>query len=170
MKIDVNVSGIDLDTLVNEPSEYVAPVTVADKVAEQLVREAMKADSWKPLVQRVREIRDEEIRKLVLPAITEAFEKPIQKTNAYGEPIGQPATLREVVVHEARKILNGTKGDAYGRNAPLAQDLINQMVTRELRAELADAIKAEREKVVAAVRAQAADLITEAVTKGVTGR
>jgi hypothetical protein len=170
LNIEVNVIDVDLNTVLVPGYEDSAPTTLADKVVDQLVREALKEDGWKPLVRRVQEIRDEEIRKLVLPAITEAFEKPVQKTNTWGEPTGEPLTLREVVVEEARKILNGTKSDSFRGDEPLGRQLINQMVLKELRAELTDAIKTEREKVVTAVREQAAQLITEAVTKGVTGR
>lgn len=173
MNIEVNVTEVDLSTVIDGyyNHEDGAPTILADRVAEQLVRQARQNDEdWKTLRKRILSIRDEEIRKLVLPAITEAFEKPIQKTNTYGEPYGEPVTLREVVVEEARRILKGAGSNSLSdRDKPLARQLINQMVVKELRAELADAIKAEREKVVAAVREQAAQLITEAVTKGVTG-
>lgn len=172
MQIEVKVGDVDLGTAIRGyygPNDE--PATLADLVVTELASRFMQTDDWSTLRRRIREIRDEEIRAQVTPMIAEAVAKPIQRTGAYGDPIGEPISMREVVVDEARKILQGTPKGRYDRDAqPLGRQLIHEMVNRELKTELADAIKAERQKVVDAVRAQAAELITEAVTKGVTGR
>ncbi|GLY81862.1 hypothetical protein [Actinoallomurus iriomotensis] len=172
MQIEVKVGDVDLSTAIRGyygPNDE--PATLADLVVTELASRFMQTDDWSTLRRRIREIRDEEIRAQITPMIAETIAKPIQRTVAYGDPIGEPISMREVVVDEARKILQGTPKGSYDRNAqPLGRQLIHEMVSRELKTELADAIKAERQKVVDAVRAQAAELITEAVTKGVTGR
>lgn len=170
MQLEVNVSDVNLSDVVREDSEYAPAVKLGDLVVGELVQRYMQTEDWPSLRKRITQVRDEEIRALVLPIIAEAVAKPVQKTNTYGDPIGEATSLREVILDEARKLLQGAKGDSYNRKEPLGRQLIREMVDKELRAELAEAIKAEREKVVAAVRAQAAELITEAVTKGVTGR
>lgn len=170
MKIEVNVTEVELNTVVERDYDG-DPTTLGDKVAAGLVRHILSSDNWPPLRERINSIRDEEIRALVIPAITEVFATPIQRTNNWGDPVGGATTLREVVISEARKILDGTKDNGYGRGQePLARQLIREMVEKELRAELVAAIKEEREKVVAAVREQAGDLIAEAVKRGVAGR
>lgn len=170
MNLEVNVTDVDLSAVVREDTEYGPAVKLGDLVIAELVQRYMRTEDWPTLRKRVTEIRDEEIRAQVTPMITEAVARPVQKTNTYGEPIGEATSLREVVIDEARKILQGTKGDSYNRKEGLGRQLIREMVEKELRTELTEVIKEERQKVVNAVRAQAAELITEAVTKGVTGR
>lgn len=170
MHINVNVADVDLSDVVGGYGPEGEPTTLGDLVIAEIARQFMKTEDWPELRRRVITIRDEEIRAQITPMIAEAVAKPIQRTGAYGDPIGEPVSMREVVVDEARKILQGTPKGSYDRDAqPLGRKLIREMVEKEMRAELADAIKAERQKVVDAVRAQAAELITEAVTKGVTG-
>lgn len=171
MQIEVKVGDVDLGTVVRGyygPNDE--PATLGDLVVAELAQRFMQTDDWSTLRRRIREIRDEEIRTQVTPMIAEAVAKPIQRTSSYGTPVGEPISMREVVIEEARKVMQVVK-EPHSRNAePIGRKLIREMVEKEMRAELGEAIKDEREKVVAAVRAQAADLITEAVTKGVTGR
>lgn len=172
MQIEVKVGDIDLSTVA--PGCY-GPhdeaMTVGDLVVAEVARQFMATDDYRTLRARIREIRDEVIHAQITPMIAEAVAKPIQRTGAYGDPIGEPISMREVVVDEARKILQSTPQGSYDRNAQsLGRKLIHEMVEKEMRAELTEVIKEERQKVIDAVRAQAAELITEAVTKGVTGR
>ncbi|KAB2347316.1 hypothetical protein [Actinomadura rudentiformis] len=165
MNIEVNVNDITLDSVIDGDDE--GAVRLREIIGVKLAHQIIGSDAWPTLSKRITDIRDEEIRKLVLPAITKAFESPLQKTNNWGDPVGEPVTLRDVIVQEARKILNGTRDRYDARTEPLGRKLIREMVEREIRKELANAINAEREKVVAAVRAQAADLIAKAVAQGV---
>ncbi|MDN3356054.1 hypothetical protein [Actinomadura sp. DC4] len=171
MQIEVKVGDIDLSTVI---PGYYGPadeaMTIGDLVIAEIARRFMETDDWRTLRARIREIRDEEIRTQITPMIADAVAKPIQRTSSYGTPIGEPLSMCEVVVEEARTVLQSVR-DPHSRNAePLGRKLIREMVEKEMRAELGAVIKDERQKVVDAVRAQAADLITEAVTKGVTGR
>lgn len=170
MNIEVKVSDVNLATIVDRDYDG-APTTLGDLVAEKLVRAAAGDDSWPTLRDRITQIRDEKIHALLEPLIAEAFSEPIQRTTNYGSPLGEPVTLREVVIAETQKVLAGwTTNYSLDRGEPLGQALIRQMIHKELRTELSGVIKDERQKVVDAVRGAAADLITEAVTKGVTGK
>jgi hypothetical protein len=165
MNIEVTVSEVDLGAVIE--SDYEGRTTLADRVTADLVAQFMKTDSWPSLRERVTQIRDEEIRSLVVPAIREAFEQPISLTNTYGEATGKVATLREVIVAEARKVFTGRdRSSSYGDES-IARKIIREEVGAAFKNELSAVIKEEREKVVAAVRAQAAELIADAVAKGV---
>ncbi|MGH3381876.1 MAG: hypothetical protein ACRDP6_44825 [Actinoallomurus sp.] len=171
MNIEVNVTGVDLATVTGGYGPDGEPTTLGDLVVAEIARQYMRTDDLSDLHRQIRMVRDEVIRERVTPMIEEAVSRPIQRTGSYGDPIGEPVSMREVVVDEARKVLQGTPNGSYGRDRePIGRKLIREMVEKELRDELADAIKDERQKVVDAVRGQAAELITEAVTKGVTGR
>jgi hypothetical protein len=176
INVDVTVEDLDLTSKIGTrqvwdgDEGHEEPITLADAVVAKLVAQAAEQPDYRTLKKRVAEIRDEEIRAAIAPAIAKAWEAPIVKTNQWGEPTGQPTTLRDLVVDEAKKVLSGwtdRSGSWPRESAPLAQLLVHKMVETELRKELSEVIKEEREKVVAAVRAQAADLIAEAVAKGV---
>lgn len=174
MQINVTVDNVDLTTPVGTRPEYDSdgdysgevPKTLADLVAEKLAARLTKDDQYPRLRELVDRIRTEEIQAAIKPAIEAAIAKPIRKTNSWGESTGQETTLTELVVSEVRNVLE--KRDSYDRAAPtFVQKIIRDEVTRALSQELKEAIAAEKTKVVAAVRAQAAELIAESVRKGI---
>lgn len=181
MKIEVNVTDLDLSAAIDSYARYDhdtdehidEPVTLADKLVQQLVARAVRDDAtgYPSLRKRVEQIRDEEIRALVAPAVAEAFAAPVRRTNDWGEPISDPVPLRDQIIAEARKTLDGvTRSSSYDRTEPLARRLIRELVAAELQKELGDVIKAERDKVIVAVRDNAAELIAEAVKSGMRQR
>lgn len=180
MNINVDVTDLDLNSVVEHEVtvDYEGDpigkrgVTLADKVVDKLVAKAIETADYTSLKERVKEIREEVVREAVTPLIAEAFTAGLQRTDHWGKPIGEPMTLREVVIEEARTVLNGVKEDRYNssRQEPLVRQLVRKMVDDELRAELSEVIKEERAKVVAAVRGAAAELLAEAVTKGIGSR
>jgi hypothetical protein len=171
MQFNVSVDQVDLSTIVTDNGYDEAPTTLGDLVVAEIARQFIKSDDWPSTQRQITTIRDEEIRALVLPMIADAVAKPIQRTNHFGEPAGEPVTLRDIVLEEARSLLQGLKEtNIRGRNEPLVRQLVREMVEKELRKELAEIVKVEGEKVKTAVRNQAAELIAEAVTKGVGGK
>jgi len=179
MNINVNVTvdgqdGIDLTTEVQtvrrydgELDDYVeTPVTLGEIVARRISADLTKDDSYPGLRKRFLELRDEEIREQVKPLVTEALTGPIQKTNTYGEPTGQTTSMRELVMAEAKKIVSKPT-DSYGRGETFLQKLVREEISRAFIGELNKVMAAEKEKVVVAVRAKAAELIAEAVKQGV---
>lgn len=159
----------------NEYGESGRSMTIADLVAERLADRLVAENTgyYNTLHQRVDRRINELISDRVAPMIDEAMTKPIRKTNAYGEPIsGTETTMRELIVDAARKWFEQPDStDGYGgRKGTKAQRLIAEAVGATLSKELSEVIKAEREKVVAAVRAQAADIIARSVAAGVGGK
>lgn len=183
MQINVTVDGldgVDLTTVVGEEIAYYNPETeetehkprtlgdlVASKLADKLWGE-LSYEQRSDLHRQVREERIRLVRERLAPLVEEALNGEIQKTNHYGEPTGAKTTMRELVVAEVSRVINAT-GDRYSSSdkAPLITRVVTAEVNRALTTELSDAFKAEKAKVVAAVRAKAADLIADAVKQGV---
>lgn len=179
ISVNVNAEGIDLRTPIEptaarnpETGEWYEgePVTLGSMVADQLVGKLTKDDSYRPLRKRFLEIRDEEIRKAVTPIIAEAIGASVQKTNSFGEPIGEPASLRDVIMAEVKKLTEAPLGrSGYGTETVL-QKLVREEVGTAFKNELANIIKAEKEKVVKAIRGSASTVIADAVKSGLNAR
>lgn len=167
------IDGIDLATIIGERRRYDhdleetigSDVTLGDQVARLIAAKLTKDDEYDGLRKRFLAIRDGEIREAVKPLVAEAVAGAIALTNSYGEPTGKTTTMRELVMVEAKKAL--TERTDYGRGPTLAQRIVAEETGRAFQSELAAVIKVEKEKVVAAVRAKAADLIADAVKQGV---
>lgn len=178
MSLQINVTvdgvdGIDLATVVGTRSRYDHDIeetvsedlTLGDEVAKRITKLLTKDDAWDGLRKRFLAIRDEEIRAAIKPIVEEAVIGAIELTNGYGERSGQTTTIRELVMAEAKKQF--TERSDYGRGSTLAQRIVTEQTNQAFARELLAEITEEKAKVVAAVRAKAADLIATAVKEGV---
>lgn len=141
--------------------------TLADDVvnrASHLLLTKVSSDDYRPLRERVADIRDAVIREKVEPLIEEALTKSVQPTDAFGEPKGQPVTLREVIVKTTTEYLRKPK-DSYGSSKNPVQEFIRAEVEHAFKTELNKVVAAAKAEVLAAVKAQAADVITETVAR-----
>lgn len=166
MQIEVKVLEARLDDVVHEENDYRHEVTLGDLVVQAMIRNLVGGEPYGDLRRRIVAIRDDEIRDQVRPLLEAELQAGIQQTNEYGEPTGKPAKLRDLLVQEARQVL--TRKDT-NRGGTLVEQIVRAEVQKAMREELTEAIKVEREKVVAAVRAEAADLIAQAVKRGLGG-
>lgn len=176
MDIKIVVDEITLDTIVGEVvrvdedgDEYVdGHSTVADKVA-LLIRDAVvKSPEYTSLRERVTEIRNQEIREAVKPLIREALERPIRKTNFYGEATGKETTLSEIIMDAAKKAW-ATSKDSYGSRQSTIQDMIAAEVRKHISGEVAKAVKEAQEAALKAVGEIAAGPVVDAVRKALQG-
>lgn len=174
MDIKVEVGPVTLDTPVgehrvyDEDGDYTAqPVTLGEAIAKQVFADIKRGERYNSLRDMVENLRAEEIRGQIRPIVEAAVTKPIQRTNMYGSPTGEPITLTELIVSEAQAYLT-KRDDRYGADKrTVIEKLVADAVDKAIRKELSEAIAEEKAKVVAAVRAKAADLIAEAVKAGV---
>ena len=166
------ITGLTLDTVIGNryDEDYEGgdrrPQTLADAIIEHAVEELWKRPEASDIVRRVAQIRDEVIRERVNAEVEAALTGPFTKTNAYGEPTGQTTTLREEIARIAAQAVN-TGGNSYSREQTAAEKVIRSEVNVALDRELKEVVKQEKDKVVAAVRAKAADLIAQAVREGI---
>lgn len=146
---------------------------IVDLAARELMSQAVgkDRDSWRDVLRRVNGIRDDIIAELVRPQVEEALEASITRTNSYGEPTGKTTTLREVIVDQAKQWLT-KPGNSFGRrdNDTNVQYLIKQEVDRALTTELKAAVQDARSEVTEAVKAKAAEVLTETITKMAGGK
>jgi len=142
--------------------------TLGDLVAEQITQKLVADDHYREMRKRYLKVRDEEIRAAVAPVVAEALAGPIQKTNSFGEPTGQQTTMRELIMAETQRLVSkGTDSGYSNRRKTFLQELIEKETGRLFAAELSAVMAAEKEKVVAAVRSAGAELLAEAVKKGI---
>jgi len=174
VNIEIKVDDITLDTIVGKVVGFdedgdayeTGQRTVADLVAEQIVKKLVADQRYPTLRDMVLEIRKEEIRAAVRPSIDEALARPIYKTNTYGERTGTETTLAELIADEARKQL-GEPADRYSNGkGTVLQQAIRTEVQAAFKAEIAEAVKQVREQVSKELSDQMAEHVVKAVATG----
>jgi hypothetical protein len=185
--IDSGAEGVEITATINLNAGYQhvddegngrGPVSIQDAIVHEAARLALKRGDWdstdaegrRHLRERIAAIRDEEIRALITPMIREAVAGPVQKTNEYGEPRGEPVSMTAVIMDEVRKALtiqpNSTYRNERSALTNVMREHIDTVITRELKAEV-DAAKA---KVVKAIQDQGAKFLAETVASMTVGK
>ena len=165
--LKVEVAGIGLDTIISEIMRWNGPddepsveghVTIGSIVASQLTALLVKDDQWPQLREQALRIREEMIRTALAPLLEEALTQGFRKTNGYGEPTGDPVTLRQIIIGEAHAMLKAPNDSYRNEVSPL-----KKLIRTEIEAMLAKEIK----EVVAAARQGVADEIGQMVSAAV---
>lgn len=175
MEIKVVIDEVTLDTVVGDVVRYDEDgdaytdghATVADKVAQLITQEVIKSPSWAPLCDRVTRIRDEEIREAVKPVIQEALQRPIKRTNWYGEPNGSDTTLSEIIVDEAKKTFTEVK-DSYRSKRPFITEVVQTEVQKAFGTYIQDEVKRAREAVAKELGNQVSSTVVKSVLDALT--
>lgn len=150
-----------------EPVEE--PMTMEDAVVEAAARQVLasaKSDVRELVREAARKQIGESIRAIIEPLIVEALTASIQPYNSYGEPKGEPVTLREVIVKKATEEFRLPSSRNYHPDkATLIEAVIREEVHKALKKDLVDAISEARKQVLAAVQEKGAEVIAETITK-----
>jgi hypothetical protein len=171
VNINVDVTDIDLTSVVGghqvfDGDDYrTEPVTLGEAVAKEIKDEVIKDEPYRTLRREVLEIRTELVRELLRPLVEEAINAPVQRTNTFGDPQGEPTALREMIMAEVKAVLTRPNRSSSSQRS-LVQEIVKSEVTDALRTELTAVIKEERDKVIKAVHTEAATLIADAVKRG----
>lgn len=171
LKLTVNLADLDLADTISR--KYDDDTTIGEEVVRALVREIAKGDEYKSLSRRVLEIRDEEIKAMLAPILAEAVDRPIERTNSFGERMGAQTTLRELIMERTRKTLGISTEDRYrdGRyeHSTTLEKLVRSQVDAAIKEEIAEAVKAAKEAVPsqlgASIGATVAAVIRDALAK-----
>lgn len=177
MNITVTVDAVSLDAEVpgwayDDEGER-QPARLVDLVVRELVRRAVEDQGagWDSLARAVAKIRTEVIRAKVEAEVEAALTAEFRPTNSWGEPTGEPTTLRALIAKQAQEAVKmGLARPGYREGESTAMRVIRDQVNGMLAKELAEAVAEEKAKVVAAVRAKAAEMIAQAVAEGVGGK
>lgn len=169
MELKVIIDTVTLDTVVGDVVRYDSDgdpytdgkSTVGDKVAELVKDAVVKSPEYTSLRERVTRIREEEIREAVKPLIQQALQRPIQRTNSWGESTGRETTLSEIIMDEAKKVFT-TSRDNYNKQA-----FISEVVAKEVKAAFGTYIQDEVKKAREAVAKELGSKVSSAVIQSV---
>lgn len=168
--LNITIADLSLDTVLGEDDRR-GPITLADAIIESAVLRLTRDEEYRDiqggLHKRVGQIRDEEIRTRVAAEVEAALTAPFRQTNTYGEAKGEPVTLRSLIVKSCEEFFTQDVSEYNKPRQTKAQRFVHAAVEDAVKKELAAAIVEEKAKVVAAVRAKAADLIAQAVKEGI---
>ena len=90
----------------------------------------------------------------------------MRKTNHWGEPSGEPTTLRSEIVKQAETFLTKPVSRGYQQGSETqVQVFIREAVERVVKKELQAAVDQGKKQVLAAVKDQAAEVITATVAR-----
>ncbi len=141
---------------------------VAQILADRLHREMI------PVVRdAVKEAAQERVAAIVADAMAQGF----RKTNTYGEPTGEPITMREMVIGEVkgqmerRVTRNGNAAERYDSGAlPYVQYVAAKAAQEALNGELKAAATAAVDEVKGSVKALVAEELGAKIAKIVAAR
>lgn len=165
MEINVSVSDVKLSDVVEQHYDEDGEVRGATTVLDLVVAEVVKQNRT-VLTSFVREVRTELVREALAPVVAEAIAAPVQKTNIYGEPDGQPTTLRELVLTKVREVLTEPV-DKYDR---AKGTLLSSIVRKEVEEAFRKEVAAELAEARASVRKRVVEIAAEELTKPATTR
>lgn len=177
LEIDLNqVLGTNSIRYDDEGTPVSEPTTIEDlilhmaatKIADRAVASGGEGIGWSDLRRRVGAIRDDTLRKLLKPMLTEAVNSSLRATNAYGEPTGDEMTVREYIVRLAREQLQvrGTQNHlGTKQQATLLQIIIAEELDAAFRKEIAGLVAGAKADVVDSVRETASQILAEEILK-----
>lgn len=135
--------------------DYIEDGTISDeierRVADRLLSE-IKADTKQQLKAAIVTAIQARADEVVEQAMQDRF----QRTNHYGEPIGEPVNIRELIMNEAAKRMDQKVNANTGGKAGY-RDKSCTFVEWRVKQAIGEAVKVEVEKIEAAVHKQAVE-------------
>jgi hypothetical protein len=161
---------LHLDDLLFDPERgNTLSQAIVEQAAEQLL-DGLRAEMITQARAHALSILNERLSSIIEAMLNEAIGQAIQGTDHYGQPKGDPTTLHEVIVKRAEQVLR-TRRDpqrsGYGQDKPLIEQIIDTEIGNAFKRELADVVAQARTEVLAAVKDQAAQIITDTIAKSV---
>lgn len=166
--------GVDPET----GHELSEPQTLEDIVLERAARIVAErtvndAERYKTISGLAREKVTELIGDRVAHAVETAIKATRQPTDQWGKPTGDPVTFEEYIAAEVDRILKRLpQRDSFSsRNSAggtLIEVAIENTVKEEVAKHVKEAVKAERDAIVARVTASTAEVLTEGLRRAAT--
>lgn len=152
-----------------EPAQTIRDVIV-ERAASMLAHSSR--DLNRKVQERAMQMVEEGMRARVDALIEETLTNPVRKTNDWGEPVGEPTTLRAMVLKEAQGWLtrqpsrDGSRYRSDDATKASAAELVQKTVDEVMSRELAEQVKAAKAEVQKRVQTTAAGVIAKAVSDG----
>lgn len=150
----ITVSGISEAAILEE---------VAERVEEETYNRISKAIDTaieKTVRKKLTEVTEDVLRARIEGVIAEGF----QKTNSYGEPIGEPISIKTIITTELEKQHSDRWNKAQGSIVQQAtRDVIETTFKKEFDKEIETARKALREQIDAIVNGKFAECLKSAM-------
>jgi hypothetical protein len=126
MKFEVEVKGNVFENYDEKDIE----ASVIDKAAQKIVDEL-------DVKSKVEAMFNGLVEKRVEAIILEAVNEGIRKTNNWGEPTGEPTTLRTAIMEAAKK-LTEPRDEGYGRSkkASVLTEMVEEAVLHAMKTDL----------------------------------
>lgn len=143
----------------------------ADSLIESIIQAAAAKVSAVLLKDEFRAVLNEAMTEQVGKAVTEALDRPVQRTDEWGTAKGEAKPLREQVIDKANDTvaqwMKLKRGD-FGYNRQSSSDkYFHEVVDKAVREDLNSELAKAREAVTARVKAESARLVAEAASKAV---
>ena len=152
------------------PVTFEVPIPRAEQVTGEIAREILKNHSdRRSLLSAAEKILHDQIEKMLAekatPIIEELLAKPIQPTDGYGNPIGEPTTLESVLVKHIEQWAT-TIVDREGKPVKAAKDPYHNGSQR-LSWALGAIVNGQLKKQIDAEVARIAGILKEAATSNI---
>jgi Sec-independent protein translocase protein TatA len=157
----------DSETYETEPTTLEGLVidTAARLLFERITGASRSDGDWvRAFRSRFEDIRDEQIAEAIRPRIEAAMTEQIQKTDSHGHACGEPQTVGELVLQEAKAWMSKEVGDYHSRSTQLAKVIaaeVNSKLTREFQ----DAIAKGKAQIKQVLEAEAAKVLAETLIR-----
>lgn len=155
------------------------PMPTVEQVCGEIARQIMGSQHYQDqnaIRKRAREILDETCAQIIgekaVPIIEELLAKPLQRTDGFGQPIGEPTSLHAVLAGHVTDWASATvdsdgrpaKKDSYNRAHPR----INWELGRIVNGDLSKLVRAETDKIIAQLRDSATQNIAKQIGEQVS--
>lgn len=152
---------IDLGTTF--ASDAAVSEAIVQECARRLLQQYELTDDVR---RRMKQVTGDEIRAAVQPLIQAALDEGFQPTDSFGSPKGEPTTLRDMIVQEARRDLGASKHPGHhGSKQTLLEEIVGREVERAVREDLKQAMDEARKQVRAAVEKKGAEILAQTIER-----
>lgn len=158
MKIDIELEGYE-----EGRAEEAIFTLIADRMV-QSISDELSAKVGRMLDRKI----DECAVSVLTPMIEKHLETPYQPVNTYGEPSGEPITLRSRIAKKLDECTQIRREDRQGfgnRPETAAESFLRTQIVKELHKEFASIVNSEKQKIATALRNNAAEALIDAVKR-----
>lgn len=173
VEVELDLSALGRYRQISEDDYEHTPVSITEAVVHEAARqimEATKADVAKEVRELVRKEWAAAITATVSAELERAMLAPLQRTSEWGEPVGAPTSLKEVILAEMTRQLtvhDGRQGFGGSGKESTVVRVIKEQVNAALTKDLQAAFNTARDAMLKAAQDAGAAALRAAVTKAV---